>query len=96
MEIFHTIDVLLSIAIRVGQGAGTLSCKFSHFLRVRRNPRVLQLLLGDQLHNQLLDGEKNCIGYHLFCIIFFVVLLNCLYLSSQILLVHSSPHPTEG
>jgi len=45
---------------------------------------------------------ENCIVYSLFCIfiiisIYFVVLLNCLYLSPRVLpSVHSPPHPAGG
>jgi len=65
----------------------------------------LQSLRGDWLHNRSLGGGKNGIVCHLFCMFIiiiiiipsFVVMLNCLYLSSGVLLfVHSPPQPAGG
>ena len=46
-----------------------------------RNPRVAQSLLRDRLHNWLLDGEKNCIVYHLFCMFTTTIIINYYYYS---------------
>ena len=60
------------------------------------NPLLTGSLNFFRAGNQLSGGEKNCIVYRLFCIIiisiiiilsssiYFVVLLNCLYLNLQV------------
>jgi len=67
-----------------------------------QTPGVPRSLRWDRLCNRSWHGDKNCIVYHFFCIFFiiipsFVVLLNCLYLKTWVLLfAHPPPHPTGG
>ena len=108
MEIFHTIDIMLSLRVRAGQGARTLFCEFCEFGEVCEICEFCNICefrdccsgtscaVGHQAGRKIVLCIA-CSAYSVTIAVIipsFVVFLDCLYPNPRVLLfVHSPPHP---